>query len=344
MQTAEPKTYPHKEDDITYEKEIIDAIKKLPLEQRLQAAALNHYTLLRKNLDQAVDGEIDIIVQKYNKIQAPIIEKSNQVISGERAPNDEEIQQGVQFLSDEDKTKLSEHLTAAPIEDYWFKVLTNCNTLSQDIFEADHPLLKKITKIEHIPEDNTENFEIKFHFAPNEYFENTHLGVKFFMIDQGEPEKTEGTEIKWKEGKDITKKTVQKKQKNKKTGKTRTVTKTVDAESFFNFFKSIQPGEGEGDDEEEGDEDIERIQINFEIGSTIQEEIMSYHLEYYLGLREGEDYGDDMEGEDDEDDDGDDDDDDEEDKKPKKGGAAKPKGKPAEGGDKKPAEKECKQQ
>lgn len=45
-----------------------------------------------------------------------------------------------------------------------------------------------------------------------------------------------GTTIEWKEGKDPTKKKIKKKQKHKKTGETRTVVKTVDADSFFNIF------------------------------------------------------------------------------------------------------------
>lgn len=71
------------------------------------------------------------------------------------------------------------------------------------------------------------------------------------MVDENEVAKTEGTEINWKEGKDITKKTVTKKQKNKKTGKTRTVTKTVDADSFFTFFKSIDAKDDEGGDDDD---------------------------------------------------------------------------------------------
>jgi len=134
------------------------------------------------------------------------------------------------------------------------------------------------------------------------------------MIDDQEFEKSEGTEIKWKEGKDITKKTVTKKQKNKKTGKTRSITKTVDADSFFNFFKTITPKDApeEEDEDAEGDEDTERLALNFNVALTIQEEIIPYHLEYYLGLRTGDEDMDDDElgeiGEEDEDDDDDDDD------------------------------------
>jgi len=251
------------------------------------------------------------------------------------------------------KTNIDTLLTAGAIPDYWFKVLTACGRLSEDIFETDHPLLKKLTKIVHIPENEGENFQLDFHFAPNDFFENDVLKIRFFMLEDGQdPEKTEGTEIKWKEGKDITKKKIQKKQKNKKTGKTRTVEKVVDADSFFNLFRSISGpagGEAEGDDEEGGDENLERLNINTDIAVTIQEEIIPYHLEYYLGLRKG-DY-DDMdamggEGDDDEDDD------DEEDAKPaarKDSGKGKGKrgsgtaGQPPAGG--KPGEKpECKQQ
>lgn len=45
-----------------------------------------------------------------------------------------------------------------------------------------------------------------------------------------------GTAIEWKDGLDPTKKKIKKKQKHKKTGEIRTVTKTVDADSFFTIF------------------------------------------------------------------------------------------------------------
>jgi nucleosome assembly protein 1-like 1 len=50
--------------------------------------------------------------------------------------------------------------------------------------------------------------------------------------------------IEWKEGKDVTKKTVKKKEKNKKTGKIRTATKEIEDQSFFNFFKPVILQEG----------------------------------------------------------------------------------------------------
>jgi len=117
---------------------------------------------------------------------------------------------------------------------------------------------------------------------------------------------------------------------------------------LFRAISGPAAGEGGDDDEDAGDENVERLQINADIAVTIQEEIIPYHLEYYLGLRKG-DY-DDMGGLGDE---GDDDDEDDEDDDPKprkdsKGGKRKGSGNaagagPAAGG--KAGEKpECKQQ
>jgi cell fate (sporulation/competence/biofilm development) regulator YmcA (YheA/YmcA/DUF963 family) len=81
--TKEIKLYPSTEEDIQYEKEISDAIKKLPLEQRLQAIAINFYQLKKKRLDDVIDREIDQIINKYNSIQAPIAER----VINQKSPN-----------------------------------------------------------------------------------------------------------------------------------------------------------------------------------------------------------------------------------------------------------------
>ena len=78
------------------------------------------------------------------------------------------------------------------------------------------------------------------------------LELVLFYKKEHEVEKVESTEIVWKEGMDVTKKKVKKKQKNKKTGETRTIVKTVESESFFNLFKNMNSPEGaESDPDEE---------------------------------------------------------------------------------------------
>jgi nucleosome assembly protein 1-like 1 len=98
----------------------------------------------------------------------------------------------------------------------------------------------------------------------------------------------------------------------------------VKADSFFNFFESIDVSKPEdavkkadSDDEEEGDEKAEQMDEDFELGNTIKDDLVPLALEYYLGVVEqGEDS-------DDEDEEGDSDDNDELPKKKKGSAGAK---------------------
>ena len=118
--------------------------------------------------------------------------------------------------------------------------------------------MKKVEVV--LPEDvdHPHNFTLKFHFDANDYFDNDLVIKEFQMKDEREASKTECTELKWKEGKDVTKKTIKKKQKNKKSGATRTVSKTVDQQSFFTFFRNMEQKEDE--EEEDEDEEEEKVQ------------------------------------------------------------------------------------
>lgn len=91
--------------------------------------------------------------------------------------------------------------------------------IKEEVHDKDEEILKKLTDIEIRREENSEDYTIVFHFDENEYFTNKELTKKVICNKKdGEPEKFEGCEIDWKEGKNITKKKVTKKQKNKKTG------------------------------------------------------------------------------------------------------------------------------
>ena len=195
------------------------------------------------------------IINRYNKLQEPFTTASDEIIAGKRALNEEELNYVKQHLNEEETTKLADTLTNTAIPEYWSTAINNCLPLQSYIQEHDKPILKHLTQVDHDPEEDNDNFTLKFHFSANEYFENESLSIKFYLLNENEPEKTEGTEITWKEGKNITKKTKIKKQKNKKTGKTREIKKEVDAESFFNFFNTIKPEEND-DADEENEEDV----------------------------------------------------------------------------------------
>lgn len=145
-------------------------------------------------------------------------------------------------------------------------------------------------------ESGLETIEVFLTFEENDFFPAGVLSKKLVLnAEEQMPIKSEGTEIAWKEGKDLTKKTIQKKQKNKKSGQQRVINKTVEDESFFNFFKS---GNAEEEaladlDDEEKDKVQERLEIDFDIINSFVDEVIPYSLEYFLDLE-----ADDMEAED----------------------------------------------
>jgi nucleosome assembly protein 1-like 1 len=128
------------------------------------------------------------------------------------------------------------------VPDFWAKALKTSGSLKSLANEKDLEALEHCLEVEAIPSvEGKLNFTtLRFVFkADNDFFTNTLLEVKCMFDEAGEDSsiiKTEGTEIEWLEGKDTTKKKIKKKQKHKKTGETRTVMKTVQADSFFNIF------------------------------------------------------------------------------------------------------------
>jgi len=219
-----------------------------------------------------------------------------------------------------------------PIKEFWLKALLNCDILQSEIKEKDEDALKHVTSITYVPEESSNNFTVTFNFEKNDFFTNDTLTKKFFINEDDEVEKTEGTTITWKEGKNLTVKTIKKTQKNKKTNAKRTVTKEVPDESFFNFFKDGEDAEtgskGSKDEDDEFGGPEEKIQIDQDIGRTLVEEVIPYAIEYFLGVKQGEedeDGYDDIEEEDEEDCHSDDDHDHDHDHKKGKKGADKKK-------------------
>ena len=98
------------------------------------------------------------------------------------------------------------------IPDFWFRAMKNSQMIFELVKERDEDILKKLRHIESSRETKPKSLTINFHFYPNDYFDNQELQLKItFKTDSEEVEKIEGTEIHWKEGKDVTKKKIKKK-------------------------------------------------------------------------------------------------------------------------------------
>lgn len=148
-------------------------------------------------------------------------------------------------------------------------------------------------------------FKLTFVFSPNEFFENEVL-EKTYVYQEGVGysgdfvyDRAIGTEIKWKEDKDLTKEFEIKKQRNKSeffffaharfginyhcfcvdTNRTRLVRKMRPTESFFNFFSPPPPVDEDADIDDDDLEEIdEKLEMDYQIGEDFKEKVcFVYH-------------------------------------------------------------------
>ncbi|KAJ8784810.1 hypothetical protein J1605_007744 [Eschrichtius robustus] len=178
------------------------------------------------------------------------------------------------------------------IPEFWLTMFKNVDLLSDMVQERDEPILKhlKDIKVKFSDAGQPMSFVLEFHFEPNEYLTNEGLTKTYRMRsepDDSDPFSFDGPEIMgctvcqidWKKGKNVTLKTIKKKQKHKGCGTVRTVTKKISNDSFFNFFAPPEvPESGDLDDDAEA-----ILAVDFEIGHFLRERIIPRSVLYFIG-------------------------------------------------------------
>ncbi|BES97456.1 Nucleosome assembly protein [Nesidiocoris tenuis] len=229
--------------------------------------------------------------EEYSKLHA----KRDYIVRGAVEPTDDELYPGepVRLIQGELAEKLAKDKFEGPgVPDFWPTIFKNVAVLNEIVYPCDEPILKHLIDVRCSLTENPMGFQLAFHFTPNEYFKNPILTKDYFMKcepDKEDPFSFEGPEIfkaagcaiDWNPGKNVTVKTVKKKQKHKLRGQTRVVTKEVKADSFFNFFS---PPEFPDDPNVElDDETLNLLSADFELGHYMRERIVPHAVLYYTG-------------------------------------------------------------
>ncbi|KAG9465193.1 hypothetical protein GDO78_018697 [Eleutherodactylus coqui] len=240
-------------------------IETLPKAVKRRINALKQLQEKCAHIEAKFYEEVHELERKYAALYYPLFEKRRLVVTGTEEPSDAECEWH-SAGEEEDKDKLSEY---------------------------DEPILKHLqdVKVKFSEPGQPMSFTLEFHFEANEYFTNIVLTKTYKM--KSEPDSTdpfsfegpeivdcEGCTIDWKKGKNVTVKTIKKKQKHKGRGTVRTITKQVPNESFFNFFSPIKVS-GDG---EELDEEMENsLAADFELGHFFRERIVPRAVLYFTG-------------------------------------------------------------
>ncbi|CAG0894746.1 unnamed protein product [Cyprideis torosa] len=306
------------------------------MDQEGSADALKKLQLVATKIEAKFYKEVHALECKYAEQYADLNSKRKEIVTGAHEPTEEECD----FVSDkeeeeEEEMKLSKDLKEKAVVDagsgdgkkdevnpgvpaFWFVVFRNAEMLSEMVMAHDDGLLMKCQDIKVVLDEDPMGFTLEFYFEKNKWINNSVLTKRYEMSCDPDPDdpfafagpeiiKCTGCKIDWKPGMNLTQRTVHKKQKHKTGGATRTVTKQVNRDSFFNFFNPPQPNE-----DGEVDEDVQALLLaDFEIGHFLRERVIPRAVLYYTGeaLEEDEDE-DDLEelGEEEDDDDEDDDD------------------------------------
>ena len=151
-------------------------------------------------------------------------------------------------------------------------------------------------------------YTLEFHFNENEYFTNKVLTKSYeltcesnqkdpFAYDGPVMYKCKGCIIDWNKDKDVTMRTIKKKQKHKSSGTIRVILKEEKQDSFFNYFDTptadglrpsyrslLSPNDANMEVDEEDEEIGEDLcNADFEIGHFIKEYIVPKAVLYYTG-------------------------------------------------------------
>ncbi|XP_076350645.1 nucleosome assembly protein 1-like 4 isoform X2 [Tachypleus tridentatus] len=324
-------------------------IESLPKSVKRRIRALKKLQLECTRLEAKFYEEVHVLECKYSGLYTPYLEKRNEFVNGKVEPIDEEcdfpsdsekdnddlpeeLKKKINLEPKENEVKSEPEKDVKGIPDFWLTTFKNVEIIAEMIQEHDEPILKNLTDVKvKLSQSNPMGFTLEFYFKPNEYFYNSVLTKEYemrcvpedddpFSFEGPEIIKCKGCTIDWKKGKNVTMKSIKKKQKHKSRGSVRTVTKTVQNDSFFNFFNPpIVPA-----DEEQIDEDTQvLLAADFEIGHFIRERIVPKGVLYFTGeaLQDGD--FEEEEGEEEEDEEKDDDDEDDPDYNPQTDRASK---------------------
>jgi len=306
-------------------------VGELPAEVRERVVKLEKLQETTDTLQKEFEAKLKALRTEYEGKYAPLYKERSVVVKGEAGSE------------------------SPGVPGFWLQAFQNNVMLAEEIQKHDEPALAYLLDVKTSSQlsGNKQGFQIAFVFSENPYF-SEHVLSKTYLMDPDDEdeclERAAGCEIHWKEGMNVTMKTVTKKQKKK--GKVRTVKVEEPTDSFFQFFDPPEPPEEEMD-EEDMEQLQEELEHDYEIGCLIKDKIVPKAVAWFTGMAiDPEEDFDEDEGDDDDDDDDDDevsssadDDDDDEDvvdtSKPKKAAQRQQPGQQG-GGDGEQAE--CKQQ
>lgn len=320
-----PEPLVDNEEMCPYEKDSLEV--RLALSSKINA--LRNLQLNIVGIEEKFYEELHQLECKYSKLYAPLFEKRKKLITGEYEPTSDESTWA--FLNSSDEAK-NDSGTGNEVKDlikdmeskidlsdfeknefigvphFWLQAFKRTDLIMDMIQEHDEEVLINLINIKAIMnETKPYGYTLEFHFQENEFFTNKVLTKSYeltcekdekapFFYDGPVIYKCKGCTIDWNKGKDVTMRTVKKRQKHKSTGTVRVIMKEEKQDSFFNFFdtptsdglrpsfrKIMNPDAPDPEDEDEDEIAEDLCNADFEIGHFFKEFMIPRAVLYYTG-------------------------------------------------------------
>ncbi|CAL2041449.1 unnamed protein product [Caenorhabditis brenneri] len=280
-----------------------DVISNLPKNVKQRVCALKKLQRESIKIESDFYKRVHELELEFEQKFKGIFDTRRAIVTGEKEPTEAESDVPIlEGLNEAQLTDLNKTTEADPsakgIKDFWLTALKTHDLISESIEEHDIPILSYLTDITTAANTDPMGFKLEFHFATNPYFKNTVLTKTYvlnFDPDEDAPiafdgphiVRVIGDQIEWEDGKNVTKKAVKKKQK-KGANAGKFLTKTVKADSFFNFFDP--PKSKDERNEDEDDEQAEEyLELDYEMGQALRDTVIPRAVLFYTGELQSDD-------------------------------------------------------
>ena len=275
-------------------------VSSLPRNVRRRILALKALNRQHIQLEHEFHREVLALEKKYNQLYAPVRERRAKIVTGEQEATEEDVKHGKledEEVTDDDEQGAEDDPSVTGIPEFWLTAFKNHPMLVEWIQEKDEEALKHLrdVRVDYLPDQDKPGFQLVFDFDhANPCFTNSSL-VKTYYYKLSENmgdlvfDASTGTDIAWRDGKDLSVTTQTKRQRNKVTKAERVITTTVPDDTFFNFFKPPKLPELDSDDEEDDEEMEARAAImqdleeDYAIGEEFKDKIVPHAVDWFTG-------------------------------------------------------------
>ena len=182
------------------------------------------------------------------------------------------------------------------VPQFWVCAIAHMETIQALLSEDDVCCLEFLQDVTCKDDEDGKGFTLSFFFEPNPYFENSILTKRYEvpnLMTGDEPilKNVVGSDIKWKEGKSLTHKTIIKEQrgKGKQAGQVRKVYRKERTESFFHWFEplkmpSLEDTKALANMTEEDAANLEAMfEMDYEVAQALRTQIIPKAVLWFTG-------------------------------------------------------------